>query len=250
MRIPSIVSIGERLYALSLSSILSSRLEDGNVGVFEFSSTASNTLSYMQKLLDGNIYGEYIPVTVVFTGGEDVDPQSYGHIRSKYSKYRTLRDEVETLVFDFCIKNKIPMVGICRGSQFLWVKMGGTLIQHMPKHKSISHNVLNLAEYYDFGEYTVNSYHHQSADPESTPEDVVITSIASPPSGPPYVINARTKDIKLPEVESWYGTRDGIPIMGVQWHPEVIDCPKPGKSFFRALVDFSVFNWLEGMGKI
>jgi gamma-glutamyl-gamma-aminobutyrate hydrolase PuuD len=71
---------------------------------------------------------------VCFTGGEDVSPYMYGeepHPATYSDKYR---DEAEALIYEKCLRLDIPMVGICRGSQFLNVMNGGKLHQDIDNH--------------------------------------------------------------------------------------------------------------------
>ena len=94
---------------------------------------------------------------VCFTGGEDVDPEHYGHrnIRSGCSKKR---DTEEQQVYDLAFRWKIPMTGICRGSQFLNVMMGGTMVQDLQESHGGSPHECRTAD----GEiFSVTSSHHQ-----------------------------------------------------------------------------------------
>jgi GMP synthase-like glutamine amidotransferase len=72
---------------------------------------------------------------VVFTGGPDVQPFLYGetnvHPKTTASKKRDERD------IDCYTKAQalgVPMVGFCRGAQFLHVMNGGSLYQHVDGH--------------------------------------------------------------------------------------------------------------------
>jgi hypothetical protein len=68
---------------------------------------------------------------VTFPGGSDVNPLLYGHKNSKcyISEHSKQDDIIKLKEMEFCVKNNIPMVGICRGGQLLTVMAGGTLIQ-------------------------------------------------------------------------------------------------------------------------
>ena len=98
---------------------------------------------------------------VCFTGGEDVSPDLYGHqdLGSHNSKER---DEQEVLIFEQAKKHKIPMTGICRGSQFLNVMCGGTMVQHLKQsHGGGEHR----CETIDGKTFQVTSSHHQMSVP-------------------------------------------------------------------------------------
>lgn len=96
----------------------------------------------------------------MFTGGYDVDPTLYGEPIHSTSQCSLERDMKEAVVFQICRDNMIPMVGICRGAQFLTVMAGGKLIQHvgghLGNHTATIKNVLGVEE-----EFIVNSTHHQ-----------------------------------------------------------------------------------------
>ncbi len=98
---------------------------------------------------------------VCFTGGEDVSPNLYGHenLGSGCSK---ARDEREVLIFEQAKKHKVPMTGICRGSQFLNVMCGGTMVQNLTaSHGGAQHQ----CETIDGKEFRVTSSHHQMSVP-------------------------------------------------------------------------------------
>lgn len=96
---------------------------------------------------------------VCFTGGADVTPSMYGDKQHPQTGNNPARDRAEAVIFDHCIKNNIPMVGICRGAQFLNVMSGGRMYQHVTKHAiSGEHEVVDLVT----GETIyVTSTHHQ-----------------------------------------------------------------------------------------
>lgn len=104
---------------------------------------------------------------VVFTGGEDVDPSLYNQDRNPRTSSNLERDIYEKSVFEQALKLGKPMVGICRGSQFLCVMAGGQLVQHQQNPLYV-HNLLN----YD-GDMNVEttSTHHQAQYPYNLPTD-------------------------------------------------------------------------------
>ena len=71
---------------------------------------------------------------VCFTGGEDVSPHLYDEAKHVRTFNSPARDAVEKSLYDLCVENKIPMVGICRGGQFLNVMNGGKMYQHVTNH--------------------------------------------------------------------------------------------------------------------
>lgn len=94
---------------------------------------------------------------VCFTGGEDVSPELYGH-RNIQSGCSMARDEREMSVFNLAVKHDIGMSGICRGSQFLNVMCGGTIVQHLSQsHGGARHGCITQ----DGSLFEVTSSHHQ-----------------------------------------------------------------------------------------
>ena len=71
---------------------------------------------------------------VVFTGGEDVSPHLYDEEKHPQSYCSLERDSIESKLFNVALKLEKPMVGICRGGQFLNVMSGGKMYQHVTNH--------------------------------------------------------------------------------------------------------------------
>ena len=99
---------------------------------------------------------------VVFTGGADVDPALYAEPKHKATNSKLERDMREAAVFQMCVDNKIPMVGICRGAQLLTVLAGGKLVQHVGGHTGAGMHKISVKDFAGLIQgYTVNSLHHQ-----------------------------------------------------------------------------------------
>jgi gamma-glutamyl-gamma-aminobutyrate hydrolase PuuD len=96
---------------------------------------------------------------VVFTGGADVNPNLYGvkevHGMTKFDK---LRDDRDMVLYADCYLAGIPMLGICRGAQFLHVMNGGKLFQHTDSHVG-DHSMLDPKTGVVIAK--VSSTHHQ-----------------------------------------------------------------------------------------
>src|SRR5690606_26079714 len=69
----------------------------------------------------------------LFTGGEDVDPSLYGQNVGNNTFINVKRDSQEKSLYHI-LHPKTLKLGICRGSQFLTVMSGGSLIQHVEGH--------------------------------------------------------------------------------------------------------------------
>jgi len=97
---------------------------------------------------------------VLFTGGADVNPKLYNRTRHPETYFDERRDAEEEREFNFAMFLGKPMVGVCRGAQFLCVKASGQLIQHqedpIPWHEITT---------WDGRKFTMNSLHHQAQFP-------------------------------------------------------------------------------------
>lgn len=72
----------------------------------------------------------------LFTGGHDVSPALYGEKALPLCGERCPeRDAMEKTLFDFAAERDKPMLGICRGLQFLNVALGGSLYQDLPAQR-------------------------------------------------------------------------------------------------------------------
>ena len=69
---------------------------------------------------------------VVFTGGEDLNPELYGEKVNGAVGINNKRDSHEVEKYILARAAGLPIVGICRGGQFVHVMNKGKLIQHMP----------------------------------------------------------------------------------------------------------------------
>lgn len=97
------------------------------------------------------------PDLVCFTGGEDVDPALYDEVLHPFSSISKERDKRDMDVFNL-VDEDVPLVGICRGGQFLNVMCGGKLYQHVNGHATGRPH----KAYTDDGrEVMVTSTHHQ-----------------------------------------------------------------------------------------
>jgi putative glutamine amidotransferase len=172
-------------------------------------------------------------VALLLTGGTDVDPDLYGQERASQSDQPDRkRDRMENRLLREALEKDLPVLGICRGLQFMTVFHGGTLLQHHPRQATHSvrtpdrslpaHDVIvrpgtRLAAILGEGRCPVNSRHHQAADQV------------------PYrlAIAARAADGYVEAVER----RDKAFVVAVQWHPEDMLNDHRQKKLFQAFRD-------------
>lgn len=101
---------------------------------------------------------------VCFQGGADVSPELYGE--KNFASYCSKDVDYDSFVLYINARRKLlPMVGICRGGQFLNVMAGGSMIQDYPGHVIAgTHSITveeNLNSTTDCSTCEVTSTHHQ-----------------------------------------------------------------------------------------
>ncbi len=161
---------------------------------------------------------------VLFTGGSDVHPAFYGHTSpTGLCSSDVKRDVAEQEIFNLALENRIPMTGICRGSQFLNVMSGGTLIHHLSNHlgyhKMITHSGKSIQ---------VNSTHHQMSTPS---KEGFILGWSERLSNQYFGDKDLKIDYEGPEVESIYYPKNKI--FAVQYHPEMLESDSEGHKWFK-----------------
>jgi len=114
--------------------------------------------------------------------GEDVEPKHFEALptnRRYLEKTHPLKDEIEMQLIRHALRHRIPVLGICRGSQLLNVVRGGTLFGDVQKEKKSHRPHIDYHHYdsyrhpltivpgtpmdrwYGKRNLKVNSYHHQ-----------------------------------------------------------------------------------------
>jgi putative glutamine amidotransferase len=157
---------------------------------------------------------------IVFAGGEDVDPALYGEAK-RYDNVTVnrRRDDFEHRFLDRALAHGVPILGICRGSQMINVKFGGTLYQDLPQdlpgclnhrqtgsRSDLTHRI-TLTEPQSWlaqavqGSCPVNSLHHQA-----------IRRL-----GRGLKVTAHSEDGLVEAIEA---AGDYPFLLAVQWHPE------------------------------
>ncbi|HKP19762.1 MAG TPA: gamma-glutamyl-gamma-aminobutyrate hydrolase family protein [Gaiellaceae bacterium] len=71
---------------------------------------------------------------ILFSGGGDVDPATYGaEAHAATGGVRPERDRAELALLKAALARDLPVLAVCRGSQVLNVARGGDLVQHLPE---------------------------------------------------------------------------------------------------------------------
>lgn len=154
---------------------------------------------------------------VIFSGGEDINPDIYGEKNVASMGINKYRDAVEIEVYKKAKALGKKMLGVCRGHQLLMALSGGKLVQDIfPGHPG-DHEVEVLMEGVPLLRH-VNSLHHQGIKPQDVPKGFYITSIYN------GIVESTVSD----------------DILTVQWHPEFLEYGH-GKTFFDM-----VREWARG----
>jgi putative glutamine amidotransferase len=215
--------------------------------------TASGAVPWIVPLLDDEatlreIYdkldGLFLP------GGVDIDPDSYNESRTDLcGRVDPDRDRTEIMLADWAMKDRKPILAVCRGAQLLSVAAGGTLYQDLGSEypDSIKHDYFpkkgmhtrqdlvhpvsivpdtRLGRVLGSDTVFVNSMHHQGIK-------------LLPPT---LMANAYAPDGLIEGVE----TDDDNFVLGVQWHPEdLADSDPKMRSLFDAFIE-AASAWRRG----
>jgi putative glutamine amidotransferase len=71
---------------------------------------------------------------LIFSGGADIDPASYGaEAHPETTGVAPGRDRAEIALLRAALERDMPVLAICRGSQVMNIVRGGDLVQHLPE---------------------------------------------------------------------------------------------------------------------
>ena len=173
----------------------------------------------------------------LFTGGQDVSPDLYGEepLEGLLDTCEQ-RDAMDLIVLREALKMNRPVLGICRGLQFINVSLGGTLYQdlptqhpsrvthrqiapyHLPAHPVELVSASPLRRCLGEDEILVNSCHHQAVKALAPG----LMPMAVSPDG-------LTEALYAPEKAF---------LWAVQWHPEFSHrTDESSRRIFRAFVE-------------
>lgn len=188
---------------------------------------------------------------VVFTGGADVNPRLYDQSDHRSTHTNLARDMEETNLYNIANGNDIPMVGICRGAQFLCVMAGGVLVQDVTNHTSRHAIAASWPGKGQANTFEVTSSHHQMQYPAGMlKRDFEILAWTPSPRSDHYAFNheitvpARKacNELKVEPEVVWY---PGIKALAVQYHPEWMRESTEGFHYFQHLVDYYLVPLME-----
>lgn len=177
---------------------------------------------------------------VLFTGGwPDVSPELYGEERHEKTHPEPDSDVRDIEVFQEAAYLGIPMVGVCRGAQFLHVMNHGKLYQHVDSHNGKPHDVYlpKTQEYLG----PVSSVHHQMCRPNAeNGMDVIAVAYESEVKWlNPALSYTGLSKVGDEDIEAfWYPE---TACFGVQGHPEYQGFEEY-TSWFIQTIEYLIFS--------
>lgn len=157
------------------------QLESEYINYFEKLDINLRIISNFQSIKVGNFD------LLILTGGGSIH------------KEQPDRDNIEKKLFEYALKNGIPIIGICRGMQYINIMLSGSISENatlkVDRPNKIDHSVKIKDDI-----IKVNNYHN----------DIIFYSDLSNELEPLAI------DVENETIEAYY--KKGI--LGVQWHPE------------------------------
>lgn len=165
---------------------------------------------------------------LLLPGGGDIEPAFFGQHNLSSRSIDTELDILQLQALDFFIRQKKPVLDICKGMQLINIYFGGSINQSLPEKnmhtpspqygKDVYHPVTNVAgsPFFDWWGHSciVNSYHHQC--------------ITTPGKGLKIFQTA-------PDGVAEGFLHETLPVLGVQWHPERIPVGNQKMAYGKAL---------------
>ena len=124
--------------------------------------------------VDASVIGLKEANALLLWGGTDIHPSYYSqkhNINNHAPANPSERDVWEWQAMKYCKANNIPIIGVCRGAQFLCAFAGGSLIQHCTGHGIDHYITTNTAE-----NFIVTSSHHQMLNLRGTDYELIAWS--------------------------------------------------------------------------
>ncbi|MFA5032775.1 MAG: gamma-glutamyl-gamma-aminobutyrate hydrolase family protein [bacterium] len=150
---------------------------------------------------------------IILTGGSDISRSLVNAPPNLRRGKSNGRDYVEWKLLEMALTKKLPVLGICRGMQFINIFFGGVIIYNIKnminntiKHVRNKHQIIitdsKFIKTIGSANFTVNSFHNHG----------IIRDVVAPDLHP-FALCSRD-DI----IEGIYHLK--YPIIGIQWHPE------------------------------
>lgn len=159
----------------------------------------------------------------VLTGGVDVLPAISGaadQYPNMPAEFLPERDEFERALYLYSQEQRLPLLGICRGMQYINILEGGKLLDDLgvanEVHRRLAQDKVHevilepgtlLQEITGLQRGSVNSAHHQAIDPERLADSLLVSA------------RSESSDRTVEAIEFKHKAQRGF-MLAVQWHPE------------------------------
>lgn len=188
----------------------------------------ANGWNHYANWLDGDIVNNIEEADlVIFEGGEDVDPKTYGEKHGKWTDSNIERDIREEALFRKAVKLEKKILGICRGSQLICALSGGKLVQHQPNPHFIHFIITSTGDMIN-----ITSTHHQAQFPFLMEEGVDYKLLAWTEGMLDFHLGGNNKEMnggKYKEAEIIYYPKTKA--LAIQGHPEMMKREKHSETF-------------------
>lgn len=164
-----------------------------NLGIDLF--VLSNFTVNLNKILDENEFE-----VIILTGGGSLPTQFYNEIHGDI--WQANRDKLEWKLMEYSVEKGIPVLGICRGMEYMNAYLGGkiTKLTKLNKNRSIGEEHIIILG--DGVEIYVNNYHNDGIYSKDLAKEFKTIGLD------------KENDI----VEAFYSKESKW--LGLQWHPE------------------------------
>lgn len=171
---------------------------------------------------------------LLLPGGGDITPAFFGQTNHGSHNIDTELDILQIQALEFFIRQKKPVMGICKGLQIINVHFGGTIKQHITTAEAhrwngadqqhyVYHSGLSRTDFFYqlYGSSAlVNSAHHQAIDH----------------LGRDLIPVCRAKDNIIEGIVHAF-----LPVIAVQWHPErILDAG--GEQLLRYFAEYTAIS--------
>jgi putative glutamine amidotransferase len=160
----------------------------------------------------------------VLTGGIDVEPSIFGGAQEyphRPESFLPERDAFEKLIYEQAKREKAPLLGICRGMQYINILEGGKVYDDIGEnanavHKKAAEDKVHQVSVVEDSllctvtgqlQGSVNSAHHQAVHPDHLGASLMVSAYSE--AGDGIIEGLEYKD-----------KSDAGFMIGVQWHPE------------------------------
>jgi len=142
---------------------------------------------------------------LIFSGGNNVSESDLEDQESIVKNDIAVeRDKTEKSLLEWAIKEQNPVIGVCRGMQFIYTFFGGKLKEinsktHVAREHDISFTDKQFSEHYG-NINKCNSYHRKGMSVKDVPSGLKVSGIY--------------------EDENEAFKHQNLPVVGMMWHPE------------------------------